>query len=276
MSCAGNPVLKTPNLDQLARQGARFTSFYSACPVCVPARTAMLTGHSIESNHVLNNGDAERTDAPPFPSFDQILLRNGYRGEYHGKFHSPYQLALDYTQPGSLAQRQEGPPGSKAEISESEAFFNFVEAKRAGTPGEIRAVGQPPRDLHADPAGRELWQNARRQTLPGGNVWAPRCARRRQPHRVHRQGRSGRAGPAQGRAVHPDHFARSAPPADDGFRALLQPVSARQHPGAGQHQRSSHQLALSPEQAGGRRGLSQPHKYPADDFHLLRDGHRGG
>ena len=39
MSCAGNPVLKTPNLDQLARQGARFTSFYSACPVCVPARS---------------------------------------------------------------------------------------------------------------------------------------------------------------------------------------------------------------------------------------------
>ena len=43
MSCAGNAVLKTPHLDKLAAQGARFTSFYSACPVCVPARTAILT-----------------------------------------------------------------------------------------------------------------------------------------------------------------------------------------------------------------------------------------
>jgi arylsulfatase A-like enzyme len=99
MSCAGNPVIKTPHFDQLASEGVRFTSFYSACPVCTPARTAILTGHSIESNHVLSNGDANRTDAPPFPSFDQILLRNGYRGEYHGKYHSPYQLALDYTRP---------------------------------------------------------------------------------------------------------------------------------------------------------------------------------
>ena len=76
MSCAGNTVLKTPNLDKLARDGARFTSFYSACPVCVPARTAILTGHSIESNHVLSNSDVNRADVP-FPSFDQILLRSG-------------------------------------------------------------------------------------------------------------------------------------------------------------------------------------------------------
>jgi len=127
MSCAGNAVIKTPNLDQLAREGSRFTSFYSACPVCVPARTAILTGHSIESNHVLGNNDADRTDAPPFPSFDQILLRHGYRGEYHGKFHSPYQLALDYTQPVRWLNGKKAPPGSKAEISESEAFFKFVE-----------------------------------------------------------------------------------------------------------------------------------------------------
>ena len=134
MSCAGNPVLKTPNLDKLARQGARFTSFYSSCPVCVPARTVILTGHSIESNQVLDNGDAERTNAPPFPSFDQILLRNGYRGEYHGKFHSPYPLALDYTQPVRWLNGKKAPPGSQAQISESEAFFNFVKQNAPASP----------------------------------------------------------------------------------------------------------------------------------------------
>ncbi len=140
MSCAGNPIIKTPNLDKLARQGARFTNFYSACPVCVPARTAILTGHSIESNHVLSNADADRTDAPPFPSFDQILLRNGYCGEYHGKFHSPYRLALDYTQPVRWLNGKKAPPGSTAQISESEAFFNFVEQNappRPAKPGQL-------------------------------------------------------------------------------------------------------------------------------------------
>jgi arylsulfatase A-like enzyme len=140
MSCAGNPVIKTPNFDRLAREGARFANFYSACPVCTPARTVILTGHSIDSNQVLNNGDAARTDAPPFPSFDQILLRNGYRGEYHGKFHSPYRLAMDYTQPVRWLNGKKAPPGSKAEISESEAFFQFVEQNappRPSKPGQL-------------------------------------------------------------------------------------------------------------------------------------------
>ena len=39
MGCAGNPVLKTPNMDKLAQEGARFTRFYSACPVCALAPT---------------------------------------------------------------------------------------------------------------------------------------------------------------------------------------------------------------------------------------------
>jgi arylsulfatase A-like enzyme len=134
MSCAGNPVIKTPNFDRLAREGARFANFYSSCPVCTPARTVIFTGHSIDSNRVRNNADAARTDVPPFPSFDQILLRHGYRGEYHGKFHSPYTLAIDYTQPVRWLNGKNRPPGSKADMSESEAFFKFVEEHTAGEP----------------------------------------------------------------------------------------------------------------------------------------------
>ena len=43
VGCYGNQKIKTPNLDQLARDGTRFTSFYSQ-PVCGPARSALLTG----------------------------------------------------------------------------------------------------------------------------------------------------------------------------------------------------------------------------------------
>jgi arylsulfatase A-like enzyme len=140
MSCAGNPVLKTPNLDKLARQGARFTSFYSACPVCVPARTAIFTGHSIESNHVLDNKDVGLESEPPYRSFDQILLRHGYRGEYHGKFHSPYRLALDYTQPIRWLNGKR-PAGCQSAMSEAEAYKAFLEEhvpKRPLKPGGLR------------------------------------------------------------------------------------------------------------------------------------------
>lgn len=46
LGCAGANWLKTPNIDALAKEGARFTNFYCAVPSCTPARTGLLTGLS--------------------------------------------------------------------------------------------------------------------------------------------------------------------------------------------------------------------------------------
>src|SRR4051794_8913920 len=44
LSILGHPVVRTPNLDALARQGALFRRAYSTCPSCIPARHSLLTG----------------------------------------------------------------------------------------------------------------------------------------------------------------------------------------------------------------------------------------
>src|SRR5262245_60973580 len=44
LGCYGCPDIQTPNLDRLAAQGVRFTSFYANGPECTPTRTALLTG----------------------------------------------------------------------------------------------------------------------------------------------------------------------------------------------------------------------------------------
>lgn len=44
LSCFGHPEIKTPVLDQLARDGMRLTGFYSGASVCTPSRMALLTG----------------------------------------------------------------------------------------------------------------------------------------------------------------------------------------------------------------------------------------
>ncbi|MEM8955733.1 MAG: sulfatase-like hydrolase/transferase [Verrucomicrobiota bacterium] len=46
LACYGHPHIKTPNLDRMAREGVRFTSLYSAAPVCSPSRVGLLTGRS--------------------------------------------------------------------------------------------------------------------------------------------------------------------------------------------------------------------------------------
>lgn len=47
LSCYGDPVVKTPAIDALARQGVRFTHAFCASPSCTPARAAMLAGKEI-------------------------------------------------------------------------------------------------------------------------------------------------------------------------------------------------------------------------------------
>ena len=46
LSCYGNEVIRTPNIDKLASEGIRFTSFYSSSPVCSPSRVGLMTGRT--------------------------------------------------------------------------------------------------------------------------------------------------------------------------------------------------------------------------------------
>lgn len=44
LGCFGSEKIKTPNIDRMAKEGRKFTSFYVACSVCSPSRSALLTG----------------------------------------------------------------------------------------------------------------------------------------------------------------------------------------------------------------------------------------
>jgi arylsulfatase A-like enzyme len=93
MSCAGNPWLKTPAMDSIARNGARFERAYSVNPQCVPSRTGMITGYMPGRFGVQSNGDKTRLPADAQKQAMGWLFRNaGYETAYGGKVHIPAKI----------------------------------------------------------------------------------------------------------------------------------------------------------------------------------------
>ena len=81
----GNPVIRTPNLDRLCREGTAFTSAYTPSPVCVPARCSMHYGQYPQRTGCYENRFPMPLDRRP--SFVDALTRSGYRTHGIGKCH---------------------------------------------------------------------------------------------------------------------------------------------------------------------------------------------
>jgi len=81
LSCEGHPVLMTPNMDEIAGKGARFTKAYSTCPVCLPARRSFLSGQFPSTHGVLTNADKDWSGS----SIADELSKAGYQTAWIGR-----------------------------------------------------------------------------------------------------------------------------------------------------------------------------------------------
>ncbi|MDO4355138.1 MAG: sulfatase-like hydrolase/transferase [Clostridia bacterium] len=90
LSCMGATDFRTPHLDEMARQGTRFSCMYSNSPVCSPSRASLLTGRypgnagvrAILAGHRRASGLT-----PKVPTIATALHRLGYRTGLSGKWH---------------------------------------------------------------------------------------------------------------------------------------------------------------------------------------------
>lgn len=87
----GNKVIRTPNMDRLAREGLRFRCGYSCTPTCTPARTALLTGMGPWRNGMLGYGKVAEHYPVELP---QALREAGYYTMGIGKMHWSPQRTL--------------------------------------------------------------------------------------------------------------------------------------------------------------------------------------
>jgi arylsulfatase A-like enzyme len=84
LGCLGNPDIRTPNLDALAREGVLFRNTFANTPVCCPARAVLLTGRYAHANGMVANDLRFRESEV---SIAELLREQGYRTGYIGKWH---------------------------------------------------------------------------------------------------------------------------------------------------------------------------------------------
>ena len=111
LGCYGSTKNRTPNIDQLAKDGLRFTNFYSSSPVCTPSRASLLTGcyprrigmHEDSTGHWVLIPQSRRGLNPNELTIAEALKSQGYKTACVGKWHLgdqpehlPTQHGFDY------------------------------------------------------------------------------------------------------------------------------------------------------------------------------------
>ncbi len=109
LGCFGHPTILTPNLDRMACEGQKWTSFYVSAPVSSPSRAGLLTGRlGVRTGMYGNDREVLFPDSPKgLPAGEQtiasMLKKAGYTGACVGKWHvghleesMPWNHGFDY------------------------------------------------------------------------------------------------------------------------------------------------------------------------------------
>jgi N-acetylglucosamine-6-sulfatase len=86
IACAGHPFVRTPGIDRIAREGARFRNAFCTTPLCSPVRASLLTGLYAHNHGIIDNTNRSR-QSHGLITFPRILHENGYETGYIGKWH---------------------------------------------------------------------------------------------------------------------------------------------------------------------------------------------
>lgn len=148
----GNPLIQTPNLDRLAREGVRCERAYATNPFCMPARASVVTGRWPHAHGVWDNRVNLPTDTPTLAT---IMAAHGYRTGIVGKGHLDTHQGWDDPQ---YADKWRGP------------YYGFQEAQMVV--GHNSAAGHYGAWLKREyPDAVPLMRRDRALEPPAGGAW---------------------------------------------------------------------------------------------------------
>jgi arylsulfatase A-like enzyme len=169
LGCAGNPIVKTPNLDRLAGEGLRFTHACVTTAICGVSRASLFTGQWM-SRH--GNPTFEMFETPWAQTYPGILRQNGYHVGHVGKWHNGRFPAgnFDFGRSYSGTHWIKEAGGGKIHVTrknENDAL-EFLRTRPAGKPFCLtlaffatHAEDNNPLQYLPQPESMELYQNDR-------------------------------------------------------------------------------------------------------------------
>lgn len=134
LSCMGNTVLKTPNLDRFHGLSTRFTEFHVS-PTCAPTRSAIFSGRHEFRNGVTHTIKERERMALSTTTFPQLLRKAGYETGIFGKWHlgdedeyQPYSRGFSKTFIHGAGGIGQAYPGSCADFppNRTDKYFDCV------------------------------------------------------------------------------------------------------------------------------------------------------
>lgn len=118
----GHPLVKTPNIDRLARRGVRFDRAYNQYPLCNPSRSSFLSGRRPDTTQVFGNDKSPRATLGQIDFLPEYFHRHGYFTAHAGKLADPFEKVISWDQ--SIKQT----PGPNAPL-----MLGFYKSKASGS-----------------------------------------------------------------------------------------------------------------------------------------------
>ncbi|MCX2477003.1 sulfatase [Pedobacter sp. MC2016-05] len=148
----GDPIVRTPNMDKVAKAGVRFNNAFCSSPSCTPARAAMLTGQ--DTWRLKEGSDLWSVLPTEFPIYTDLLEKGGYQVGFDRKGWGPGSFEAN--------GRKRNPGGNPFKD-----FQEFLGKKNADEPWCYWVNSHEPHRPYVEGSGEKAGIDPKKVPVPG-------------------------------------------------------------------------------------------------------------